>query len=168
MIKKILISSVIIFSSASMASNVDNIPDCSKKNDGSIDKAIITNLDQMNSSKYLELYLGKNPKDIKSVEVERLSSQQITDNEKKDALLKKASQLKFNKKDIQESGLDKDYTGKMYKQYYKLTSDKNLSLIVETYATSKVCAVDIGNIYIISDQINSTAPEYFIDRTQVD
>lgn len=167
MLKKSVLLSLFFLPSLAMASNVDLGPDCSKYNDGSLDKALITNFDQIRSP-YLGPYLGNHPKDISSAKIERISSQELTRQEINRCMKKKAKQLGYNAKALQQSGLTKLYEGRMYKQIYKITSDTNFMLIIESYATRKICAIDIGDIYIISDQLKGTAPEYFIDRSLLD
>lgn len=152
----------LLFTSLSFAAT-DMIPDCRNYNDKSLDNAIITNLDQT-KSKYMDQYLGNDEKNIRELKIERLSSYKISDSERNVQLYKKAKQFGYSKKELDESGLREEYKLPMYKQIYKLTSDKNVSFIVETYGNRNKCTLDIGRIFVLKDEIKSIAPEYFISR----
>ncbi len=161
MLKKLVILSLAIFSSCVTAKTIDRAPDCSADSDARINTALTSSFESKGLKKYIDSFLGTSPKDKATYKVEILSSEEINTQEKQRLMLRLAKRDGIKDSEIKSSGLQSMYMGQpLYRQYYKVTSSKGFKAIAEFYSAVGVCAVDLENIYIISDQIDGSTPDF--------
>lgn len=161
MFKKVAVLSLAIFSSCAMAKPADKAPDCSSDSDARINTALTSSFESQGLKKYIDSFLGTSPKDKATYKVALLSSEEINTSEKKRLMLRLAKKDNIKDSEIKSSGLESMYMGQpLYRQYYKVTSSKGFKAIAEFYSAVGACAVDLENIYIISDQIDGSTPDF--------
>ncbi len=172
MFKKLAILSLVVFSSCTMAKTVDTkaanaktsdqAPDCSADSDARINTSLVTSFANKGLNNYIHALLGYGPKDKATYKVELLSSEKISKEEQHRLMLRRAKAE--GETNFVESGLQSQYMDEpLYKQYYKVTSTKGFKAIAEFYSAPGACAVDLENIYIVSDQLEGSTPD-FADR----
>ncbi len=164
MFKKFAILSLAIFSSYAMAKPVDKAPDCSADSDGRISDALLVSFESKGLHNYSHALFGNGPKDIATDKIELLSSEKISKEEQKRLMLRNAKKSDIKTTELEKSGIETAYMDEpLYRQYYKVTSSKGFKVIAEFYAAPDACAVDLESIYIISDQVMGSTPN-FADR----
>ncbi len=162
MFRKIAVLSLILFSSYTMAKTADTkainakitdqAPDCSADSDGRIYDALMVSFENKGLHNYTHALLGTDPKNLATDKIELLSSEKISRAEQKRLMLRRAK--KDNETDLDKSGLSAQYMDEpLYRQYYKITSNKGFKAIAEFYSVPDGCAVDLENIYIVSNQL---------------
>lgn len=172
MLRKLAILSLVLLSSSAMAKTLDTkaadakvadqAPDCSADSDARINTSLVTSFADKGLKKYIHALLGNGPKDKATYKVELLSSEKIDEKEKNRLMLRRAKAE--GETDVVKSGLQTQYMEEsLYRQYYKITSNKGFKAIAEYYSVPGACAVDLENIYIVSDQIMGSTPD-FADR----
>ncbi|WP_241581385.1 hypothetical protein [Rosenbergiella nectarea] len=163
MFKKITIIFVVLYSYYSMAKNLEIVPNCSLDSDGRIRTALTSSFDEKGLKKYIDLLLGSGPTDKVTYKIQMLSSEEISVSERDRLMNRLAKRDNIKKSEMKTSGLETMYDQPLYRQYYKVSSSKGLNLIAEFYSAFEACAVDLENIYIISDKIDGHTPN-FADR----
>lgn len=160
MIKRIVVLCITFYSSCLMAKNLEQVPNCSADTDGRISTALTSSFDEKGMNKYIDLLLGSGPKDKATYKAVMLSSEEISASERNRLMMRLAKRDKIEKSEIKSSGLEVMYNQQLYRQYYKITSSKGLKVIAEFYSAIGACAVDLENIYIVSDQIDGFTPDF--------
>lgn len=161
MLRKVAILSLAIFSTCAMAKPADKAPDCSADSDGRINDALVVSFTNKGLNNYINALLGNGPKDKAIDKIELLSSEEISKAEQKRLMLRNAQNSNLSSSEIKSSGLESMYMDQpLYRQYYKITSDKGFKAIAEFYAANGACAVDLENIYIVSDQVMGFTPDF--------
>jgi hypothetical protein len=172
MLRKLAILSLVLLSSSAMAKTLDTkaadakvadqAPDCSADSDGRIYDALMVSFENKGLHNYTRALLGTDAKNLATDKFELLSSERISKAEQKRLMLRRAK--KDHTSDLNKSGLSTQYMDEpLYRQYYKVTSNKGLKAIAEFYAAPGACAVDLESIYIIADQLEGFTPN-FADR----
>lgn len=171
MLRKLAILSLVLLSSSTMAKTVDTkaadakvadqAPDCSADSDARINNALVVSFNSKGLNNYINALLGTGPKDRATDKVELLSTEKISKAEQKRLLLRNAKHFNLTPAETKNSGLESMYMGEpLYRQYYKITSDKGFKAIAEFYSAPGACAVDLENIYIFSDQVMGFTPDF--------
>ena len=154
MLKKTLAACIMLLSTPSLA---ESAPDCSPDKDARVLLGLTTSL---NENK-LESYEDKIINNRHNLKIRLLSSNKINKEEKEKLLIRRIKKNNYNKKDIKDSGITIQYMeSKIYRQYYDIKIPGEFHAIAEIYSVPHNCAVDIGEIHLISNSIDGNTPNF--------
>ena len=156
MLKKTLAVCAILLSTHAIA---ESAPDCSPDKDKKIISNLFVSLKDTKYKNYAYNLIDKN-----SVhKITLLSSTKATEDEKKYLMVRRSKQDGDNK--VYESTKAQYMETNIYKQYYKVELAENKEIIAEFYSIPHYCAVDLSNIYFISDKTEGFTPS-FLDNLE--
>lgn len=148
MLKKTLVACIMLLSTSALA---ESAPNCSSDKDGRILNGIVVSLSNTKYSFYLDRLLGVNS----NYKIKLLSSTEISTQERKRLMIRRAKKEHYDLTKIKESGLETQYMkNKIYRQYYEVSIPEYPSLIVEYYSIPHYCGVDMESVYFVSDKID--------------